>query len=493
MKKKTDRLRALGCSIFAGGFTVGVSRHFDVVSQFEETNYGVATMRKNFPKLPIHYPTSEWPLEDKKSFSELDLIYGNPACAAWSVAGYTKTKGTDKWKTDERVQQTVRHFNLLKTFKPHVWVTESVTQAYSKGQEFFRELEHQALDLGYNVYYVLHDTKWLGVPQSRKRMLMVCSNVAMEWPASNWAPPMTALEGLNTVTPTRLDWTVKIEPLVAKWLKDTYFDMPAGMRFRTYWEQFVPRDQWTLNKQGGIVGRPSFGHKRLPIDKPSDVIVGYALVHPTESRFITINEMAALCGFPPDYEFVANSPGAAASLIARGVCVPVADWFARTAKAAVDQGRAVTEPKTYHVELRNPPPMSGPMAGVHIFELPRERPLEQFIPPKFYVEEEEEEGNGEPREVKPKKIRITQTPTAVKPGTAIPRPEEGEPRMRYLQRLIMEDRFTADQMVTIVKHHWETSKVSDKDVSTQRKELKLLGELPPEVLKFPRESLDLEA
>jgi site-specific DNA-cytosine methylase len=478
------KLRALGCSIFAGGFTVGVSRHFDVLAQFEESNYGVATMRKNFPKLPVHYPVSEWPLDDPQ-FNELDLIYGNPACAAWSVAGYTKTRGTDKWKTDERVQQTVRHFNLLKTFKPKVWVTESVTQAYTKGQEFFRTLEHEALELGYNVYYLLHDTKWLGVAQSRKRMLMVCSNVEVSWPASNWAPPTTALECLQTVVPTRLDWTVKIEPLVAKWLKDTYYDMPAGMRFRTYWENFVPKDQWQTGKHGQIIGRPSFGHKRLPLDKPSDVIVGYALLHPTERRFITINEMQALCGFPPDYEFVANSPNAAASLIARGVCIPIAEWFAKNVAAAVEQGVAVTTPKVFHVELRNPP--ANP-TDPYVFELPHERELLPFIPPAARTVREEVEEPGEPRV---RKVRTVQVPTTVKPGEPIAAPKEGEPRMAYLQRLIQMDRFTAEQMVAIVKHHWSQSKVSEKDVSTQRRELKLMGEPLPEPLKFPKERLAL--
>lgn len=477
MKKK---LRALGVDVFAGGFSIGIRRHFDVIAHFEESDYGVATVHKNYPKLPVHYPVSEWPVDDPE-FSELDLAYGNPPCAAWSVAGYTKTRGADKWKTDDRVQCTARFFDLLEKLRPKIWVTESVTQAYSKGQEFWRALEARAVALGYNVYYVLHDTKWLGVPQSRKRFLMVCSRMEISWPAPNWAPPQTALEALSQVTPTRLDWTVRIEPLVAKHLNDgggNIFNMPAGMRVRTYWEGLIPESEWKIGKLGQVIGRPSFGHKRLATDRPSDVIVGYALVHPTEPRFITINEMAALCGFPPDYQFVANSPGAAASLIARGVCPPIGEWIAGIFKNALERGKEVTTPTVHHIELREPPEEQSS------FDIPLDptRPVEALAAARIEVP-------GVPRVKTPKAPRQGAVRVPLRVGKPIPAPEVSMGRMKYLQELISLDRFTADQMVEIVKHYWPESKVSPADVSTQRRQLKLLGEAVPDNRKFPIETL----
>lgn len=470
-----EKHKALGVDIFAGGFTVGVRKHFNVLAHWEESNYGVSTAQKNFPKLPIYYGTEKWPVEDPQ-FNELDFIYGNPPCAAWSVAGYTKTRGTDKWKTDERVSCTVRHFALIEKLRPKVWVWESVTQAYSKGQEFVRTLEEQALRMGYNVYYVLHDSQWLGVAQSRKRFFMVCSRIEINWPTPNWSPPTTVSECLSEITPTRLDWTVKIEPLVAKYLDNTYFDMPPGMRFRTYWEQYVPKKKWKIGDRGQIIGRPSFGHKRLPIDKPSDVIVGYALIHPTEKRFVTINEMAALCGFPPDYEFVANSPGAAASLIARGVCPPVGEWLARTVSSALNRGKEVEEPKAFHVELRQ-----QSETGEYLFELDPKRPVQEQPAAKVK--------GSDPKEKKERRPVQMEMPVNLKPGSPVPKPGKLQGRMSYLQQLIMMDRWTAEQLVQIIHYHWPTSKASKADVSTQRGELRKMKRDVPDPIRQPREKL----
>jgi site-specific DNA-cytosine methylase len=481
-KKKTQpKLRALAANVFAGGFSIGVRDHFDVIAHFEESDYGVATVQKNYPDLPIHYPNSEWPV-DEPEFQELDFIYGNPPCAAWSVAGYTKTRGADKWRTDPRVQCTVRHFGLLEKLRPTVWATESVTQAYGKGQEVLRELEKKALELGYNVYYVLHDTKWHGVPQSRKRFFMVCSKVNIGWPLPNWAPPKTALECLQEVTPTRLDWTVKIEPLVAKWLQNTYFEMEPGEKVRDYWERFVPQDQWKRGEQGQIIGRPSFGHRRLPVDRPADAFVGYALIHPTEKRFVTVNEGAALCGFPPDYEFAATTPNAAFSLIARGVCPPCGSWLGGVVANAIRTGTKPERPGVFHVELREPPAEGHS----YVHELPPARELVQHIPAARFegAPRAKSQGVGGKRRV--------EVPVAnLLVGAPIPEPDRKQGRMRYLQELISLDRFTADQLVAIIKHHWPESLVSKNDVATQRKNLKLLRgkDAVPEIRKFPAELL----
>lgn len=368
-------LRALAVDVFAGGFALGVEKHFDVVAHLEESNYGVATVLKNRPDRKVLYGVEQWPtaegfsIEERRKFEDLDFMFGNPPCAAWSVAGYTQSKGTDKWRTDPRVQCTERYFGLIDKLRPKAWVTESVTQAYSKGQEFFRPLEARALAMGYSVTYILHDSQWLKTPQSRKRFFMLVHRVDVAVPFPNFAPPITVMECLSEVKPRRKDWTVKIEPLVAKYLDNTYFEMPPGMRFRSYWEQYVKKP-WKIGDRGQVVGRPSFGHKRLWKDRPSDVIVGYALVHPTQKRFITINEMQALCGFPDDYEFVASSPNAAASLIARGVCPPVGEWIAGVVASATERPRAVTSPKVRLIDMRTP--------NVLDQELDPKRPIEEL-------------------------------------------------------------------------------------------------------------------
>ena len=46
-------MKALGTYIFAGGFTLGVSKHFDVEAHFEgKPALYKKTFKANFPKIP---------------------------------------------------------------------------------------------------------------------------------------------------------------------------------------------------------------------------------------------------------------------------------------------------------------------------------------------------------------------------------------------------------------------------------------------------------
>ena len=94
-------MKALIAYGFSGGLALGVSDSFDLMAAIEDS-YAVGTLRHNFPKLPIYTPVANWPIDEFKG-KEIDFLAGNPPCAAWSVAGYTRTRGTDKWRTDPRV------------------------------------------------------------------------------------------------------------------------------------------------------------------------------------------------------------------------------------------------------------------------------------------------------------------------------------------------------------------------------------------------------
>jgi len=115
------QLTALAADVFAGGFSLGVQRYFRVLAHFEENSYGVATARRNFPKMPIHVGFDKWPLDEYRG--KVNFVFANPPCAAWSVAGYTKTRGTDKWRTDPRVDCSRKCFSLLKELHPEVYAT----------------------------------------------------------------------------------------------------------------------------------------------------------------------------------------------------------------------------------------------------------------------------------------------------------------------------------------------------------------------------------
>lgn len=352
-KKPKQKPKALGSYIFAGGFTIGMREHFDVIAHVENGNYGVATVRQNFPDMPVYTDPKTWPLDD---FAGVPVIFGNPACAAWSQAGYTNKRGTDKWKTDPRLNQTLEHFSLLERLQPQIWCTESVTQAYKKGREFFRELETRAMDLGYGVTYFLHDAQWHGLPQKRPRFMMVAHKLELQLPAPNWAPPPDALEAMEPAIAAGLNRTsLPMTATQKRWTKKMLSKVPEGQSLRRHWESENHESKWELRPDGKVKGRPSFGLRRLPVGRPGGAVVGYSLVHPTEDRWIGVEEMGLLSGFPLSYKFAPKRPEAIEDEIARGVCPPIGEYVGRCFAAALEHDKHLSKPVIREVDYRRAP------------------------------------------------------------------------------------------------------------------------------------------
>jgi len=82
--------------------------------------------------------------------------------------------------------------------------------------------------------------------------------------------------------------------------------------------------------------------------------VGYGIVHPTEHRWLSTEEMQLLSGFPMSYKFTPLSTSARASEIARGVCPPVAKWLAMSIKNSLKVAVEVSLPAVTVVDFRKP-------------------------------------------------------------------------------------------------------------------------------------------
>lgn len=350
-------LVAVGAYVFAGGFTVGVSEHFKVAATCEgDGAYGVATHRLNFPHVPAFHGPARWP-DGLRAVGPVDFIYANPPCAAWSVAGVSLTKGPDAWKTDPRTECWRQSFQLFEDAvkrghkRPHVLAIESVTQAYMphRGRPLMNELAARALALGYSVTHLLVDAKWLGAPQCRRRYFFVAHDVAFKPGAGNWAPAASVQDTLALVHDPGV--VQPHNPGHARWLKRA----KPGEGLKHQWHLHHGQDpaKWPRRPDGRVPGRPMFFEGRLPLDRPAGTFVGDFWYHPTEDRKLGHNEHKALCGFPQSFE-VAGDNRHWASLLARGVLPPVAEWLARHARAAIEAG-APESGNVYEVDLRKPP------------------------------------------------------------------------------------------------------------------------------------------
>lgn len=352
-------MRALGCDIFAGGFTLGVRKHFDIVAHLEESDYGVASVRRNLRELPVFHPIDRWPVTEIARTGPIDFIYGNPPCAAWSPLGRIiqagAADGDEQWSSDLRVSCTRVHFNLLRYFEPTVWAWESVPQAYTRGRSFVDELTRSAWDLGYDVSYVLHNAMYISGLQHRKRFFMVAHKVSIPWETSKFREPIPAGEALRRyLAPKKIDAIDTNLPLA--FLKS----IEPGTTLRDAREKYIAAGRTAKSQGDRAKSVPGFGFAlgRLHPDKVSRAVVGAMLVHPTEPRFLNVQELKFLSGIPVGYK-LSGKPPAQAAEIARGVNPPVGAWLAKLVREGIERGRSVSltgdRRRAWEVNLFQPP------------------------------------------------------------------------------------------------------------------------------------------
>jgi DNA (cytosine-5)-methyltransferase 1 len=105
---------------------------------------------------------------DSKEIPDADGIIGGPPCQSWSLAG--EMRGAK----DERGQLFYEYVRVLRDKKPKFFLAENVPGIISKTHlpEFKRILKKFSA-LGYEVSFKLVDARDYGVPQARKRVIII--------------------------------------------------------------------------------------------------------------------------------------------------------------------------------------------------------------------------------------------------------------------------------------------------------------------------------
>lgn len=112
-----------------------------------------------------------------KKRGEIDIFDGSPPCCAFSMAG-KREKGWNKKNSysDNKVQRIddlfFEYIRILDGLQPKVFIAENVkglTLGTAKG--YFNEIINKMRDCGYNVKASVLNAQWLGVPQSRERVI----------------------------------------------------------------------------------------------------------------------------------------------------------------------------------------------------------------------------------------------------------------------------------------------------------------------------------
>lgn len=161
----------------AGGLSLGLMKaDFEIVYSFDNDKNCIETLRNN-PKYFSH-KVQQVGVEDLlngvllKDLSmkrgELDLLAGGPPCQGFSIQ---RTVGSD---IDSRNDLVHKYGDLILELFPKVFLLENVASLRGKrGQVILSDFIQRMTEFGYECYQEVLDAQEYGVPQRRKRFIIV--------------------------------------------------------------------------------------------------------------------------------------------------------------------------------------------------------------------------------------------------------------------------------------------------------------------------------
>jgi len=250
---------------------------------------------------------------------QLDLLAGCPPCQGFSTL---RTRNGRRQNRDARNDLVSEMLRFAKAFLPKVLMMENVPRL--EGRKPFRDLCDGLKKIGYEVAWETQDAADYGVPQRRKRLILLANR-------SRKVPPARKATRIATVR-----HAIGALPKAGD-SKDFLHDLPEkrGSRIRRFIRD-IPLDGGSREdlstKRQLPCHRKTDGFKdtygRMSWDDVAPTITGGCFnpskgrfLHPAEHRNITMREAALLQSFPKKYRFV-NDCGKQAAALMIGNALP---------------------------------------------------------------------------------------------------------------------------------------------------------------------------
>lgn len=257
---------------------------------------------------------------------EIDVMVGGPPCQAFSTAG------ARRGFNDERGNALLRYVDLILEMRPRFAVIENVrgllsapivhTPHAERGTDWRPDAKGKSggalmyvLDLlregGYGISFNLYNAANFGVPQSRERVIILCSRDGEKLPHLN---PTHAQDRAFNLP----EWKTLRHAFEGLDVKSSDHEEFPEDRLRFY-KMLGPGQYWkhlpidlhrealgnSLDSGGGKTGFL----RRLDWDKPSCTLVtsptmpATDICHPSENRPLSVQEYARIQQFPDNWVF----------------------------------------------------------------------------------------------------------------------------------------------------------------------------------------------
>ena len=321
---EAENYRAISLFAGAGGCSLGFAKYgVRILGAYDIWQEAVNTYNQNFDGNKAHqtdlancnFEQIRNDLGLKKG--ELDIIIGGPPCQGFTTLG---KRGED----DPRNRLLLNYAKALETFYPRWFMMENVEGMLTTANgNFVVEAIEQMISLGYSVYMKKVYMHEYGIPQRRKRVIIVGNREGKDFhfpKTLSSASGYRYKDGVCTLYDAICDLEnkdipeinhirkfedgIKLQRIQALSEGATMKDLPKELQHESYAKRAARRvcDGTPSEKRGGA---PS-GLKRLIYAEPSLTITGSCtgeFVHPKENRMLTIRECARIQTFPDDFIF----------------------------------------------------------------------------------------------------------------------------------------------------------------------------------------------
>jgi len=328
-------------SLFSGGggLDLGfIGAGFEIVWAIDNEKNAAATYAKNIGQHIVCMDINDL---DAATVPHCDVVIGGPPCQSFSLAGNRKTD-------DLRGKLVWKYLEIIKTVKPKAFLFENVIGLLSAkncdGDKIFPMIKSAFEDLGYTVSAEVVDASNFGVPQRRKRVIIVGTKgkTPFVFPSpthgelsTDKTPFVSVLDALNDLPNAAVDINAFVE-----YTKPASTEYQRMMRAesRGVTEHFIPTmselDKYIISHVrpgGNYMDVPpdvpserirrlqkSGGHTtcygRMREDAPSYTINTYfnrpnvgCNIHYSENRLITVREALRLQSFPDSFVLVSSN------------------------------------------------------------------------------------------------------------------------------------------------------------------------------------------
>lgn len=325
MAKRKYKVLDLFCG--CGGISEGYHlAGFEIVGGIDFNEYATLTFKHNFKKAQVHnIDIATFSNEDiKKEYGNVDVIVGGPPCQ-----GFSSANRWQKEKEDPRNKLFFEYIRFVQQIHPKVIMIENVRGLLTRDNCYaIKRIQEILGDAEYNISYQVLDASDYGVPQNRKRAIIVgvrkdYKNVVFDFSSIRKKKKTTVEDAIGELykfenseagekvidtpanTPLRkylrnADNTILDQDVVypADKVQKRINYVPQGGNWKD-----VPAELWPTNRQN----RHSSAYKRLdPNTQSCTIDTGNAhsnYFHPLFNRIPTIRESARLQSFPDSFEF----------------------------------------------------------------------------------------------------------------------------------------------------------------------------------------------